>query len=127
MTLNNRRGREVPFFVDDFTYEDIRTAAFDPITTLHDAKNAHPVEMNDSRLGQYKTGGFLVRPDTDGKVYMITLDSYLKNRSSLTGLIPQAFLGQANTWIECPVVKVFALDDATYTDSTPSYINVALV
>jgi hypothetical protein len=127
MTLNNRRGREVPLFVDDFTYEDIRTAAFDPITTLHDAKNVHPAEMNDSRLGTYKTGGFLVRPDTDGKVYMITLDSYLKNKSSLTGLVPQAFLGSANSWIECPVVKVFSLDDATYTDSTPSYINVALV
>lgn len=126
MTLTNRRGREISFFIDDFTYEDIRTANFDPITTLHDGKNVHPIEMNDSRLGTYKKGGFLVRPDTDGALYGITLDSYLKNNSSLTGLTPQKFLGLASTWIECPFVKIYALNDGTYA-SASSYINVALV
>lgn len=126
MTITGRNGREIPFFVDDYTYEDIRTANFDPITTLHDGKNAHPTEMNDSRLGTYTKAGFIVRPDTDGVIYMITLDSYLKNKSSLTGLLPQAFLGAANSWIECPVVKVYALNDGTYP-ATSSYINVALV
>lgn len=125
MTLNNRRGREISFFVDDFTYEDIRTANFDPITTLRDGKNV-ATDMNDSRLGTYKTGGFLVRPDTDGALYGITLDSYLKNKSSLTGLTPQKFLGLASTWIECPFVKIYALNDGTYP-STSSYINVALI
>ena len=124
MTITGRNGREVPFFVDDYTYEDIRTADFDPITTETDAKN--PVAMNASRLGTYMSAGFLVRPDTDGVIYMITLDSYKKNRSSLVGLVPQAFLGAANQWIECPVVKVFAKDDDDYA-SLASYINVALV
>ena len=125
MTLTSRRGREIPFFVSDFTYEDIRTANFDPITTERDGRNV-ATDMNASRLGEYKKGGFIVRPDTDGVIYMITLDGYLKNKSSLTGLTPQAFLGAANSWIECPVVKVYAKNDGTYP-STSDYINVALV
>jgi len=126
MTLTDNRGRQIPFFIQNFTYEDIRTADFDPITTLHDAKHVHPTELNISEVGSYKKGGFLVRPDTDGALYGITLDSYLKNNSSLTGLTPQAFLGLASTWIECPFVKVYAKNDGTYA-STSSYINVALV
>ncbi len=126
MTLTNRNGREIPFFISDFTYESIATANFDPITSLHDGKNVHPVEMNDSRLGSYQKGGFLVRPNADGLLYGITWQDYRNNHNSLTGLVPQAFLGAENSWIECPFVKVYASNDGTYP-STPTLINVALV
>jgi hypothetical protein len=126
MTITGRNGREVPFFPTNYTYEDIRTANFDPITTLHDGVNVTPTHMNASRLGCYQKGGFLVRPDSDGVIYLITLEDYQKNNNSLTGLIPRAFLGAANAWIEIPCVKVYAKNDGTYP-ATGSYINVALV
>jgi hypothetical protein len=126
MTLTDNRGRQIPFFIQNFTYEDIRTANFDPITTLHDAKHVHPTELNISEVGSYQKGGFLVRPDTDGVIYGIPWRDYVNNRKSLTGLTPQSFLGLASTWIECPMVKVYAKNDGTYP-ATSSYINVALI
>ena len=135
MTLTNRNGREIPFYVDDYTYEDIRTANFDPITTLRDGHNV-ATDMNISRLGTYEKAGFLVRPDTDGILYAITWDQYSKairpgqtlaqRQAALLALVPQEFLGLASTWIECAVVKVFALNDGSYA-STSDYINVALI
>jgi len=126
MALIDNRGRQVPFFVNDFTYESIATANFDPITLKHDADNVHPVEMNDSTIGKYTRNGFIVRPDTDGAIYMITHEQYTRNHKSLTGLVPRKFLGLASTWIECPVVKVYAKNDGTYP-ATSDYINVAPV
>ena len=135
MTLTNRNGREIPFFVVDYTYEDIRTADFDPITTLRDGHNAG-ADMNDSRLGCYEAAGFLVKPDTDGVLYAITWDQYSKAIRAgqtyaervvvLAALVPQAYIGLAGVWVECPVVKVFAQSDQSY-GSLASYVNVALV
>jgi len=135
MTLTNRQGREIPFFVTDATYEDIQTADFDPITTLRDGKDL-ATDMNDSRLGCYEAAGFLVKPDTAGVLYAITWEQYSKAISAgqtyaqrlvvLAALVPQAHIGVAGSWIECPMVKVFAQDDGDYA-SLASYINVALV
>jgi hypothetical protein len=128
MALIDNRGRQIPFFVNNYTLENIATANFDPITSLHDAIHAHPTEMNASRVGVYSRGGFLVRPDTDGALYGITWDAYKNNKidgsPSLTGLLPQKFLGLANTWIECPFVKIYSKADGTYP-STSTEINVA--
>ena len=124
MTLVTRRGAQIPFFIESFTYESIATANFDPITTKHDATHVHPTELSDSGIGMYSQNGFLVRPDTTGVFYGITWRQYFDNKKSLTGLIPQAFLGLANTWIECPFVKCYAKNDADYK-SAASYINVA--
>jgi hypothetical protein len=123
MTLVTRRGAEIPFFIEDFTYEDIQTVAFDPITLLHDARHVHPTVLNDSDLGAYTKHGFLVRPDTDGVIYGITWRQYKDNLKSLSGLVPQAYLASANTWIECPFVKIFAHNDGTYPSGS-HYINV---
>jgi hypothetical protein len=124
MALIDNQGRQIPFFVGTFTYESIATADFDPITTLHDARHVHPVEMNDSEVGKYSRGGFLVRPNDDGLLYGITWEDYIRNHKSLTGLTPQAFLGAVDAWIECPFVKVYACNDATYK-TVATYINVA--
>jgi hypothetical protein len=120
----NYRGFQIPFFIESFTLESIATANFDPITSLHDAKHVHPTELNASEVGMYSKGGFLVRPDTDGALYGITWRQYIDNNKSLTGLIPQKFLGLASTWIECPFVKIYNKADGTYP-STSSEINVA--
>ena len=120
MALIDNRGRQIPFFVNSFTYEHIATANFDPITLGTDVTGT----LNDSGIGKYSRNGFLVRPDTDGALYGITYDQYIRNHKSLSGLTPQKFLGLANTWIECPFVKVYAANDGTYP-SASAYINVA--
>jgi hypothetical protein len=124
MAINDNRGRQIPFFVEHFTYEDIQTANFDPITSLHNATHVHPTELNASEVGEYSQKGFLIRPDTDGLIYGITWRDYIDNKKSLTGLSPQAYLASANTWIECAYVKIYAHNDATYPSGS-HYINVA--
>jgi hypothetical protein len=124
MAVVDRLGRQIPFFVEHFSYEDIRTADFDPITSLHDAYHVHPTVMTDTEVGVYEDRGFLVRPDTDGALFGITFYQYTQNKRSLTGLLPQQFLASANTWIECPFVKVYAKNAQSYTGAS-SYINVA--
>jgi hypothetical protein len=111
----DNRGRQIPFFVNDFSYEHIASVDFDPITN---ATDTYGNALNTSQVGKYSKG-FLVRPDTDGLFYGITYDRYLRNHKSLVGLTPIPFLGLANTWIECPYIKVYA------ADTTSDYINVA--
>ena len=117
----DNRGRQIPFFVNSFTYEHIATANFDPITA---ATDTYGNALNASQIGSYSRNGFLVRPDTDGAFYGITYDQYVRNHKSLSGLIPQKFLGLANTWIECPFIKIYAANDGTYP-SVAAYCNVA--
>ena len=122
MALIDRRGRNIPFFVESFTYESIATTDFDPITSGSDATGT----LNASKVGDIKARGFLVRPDTDGALYGITHRQYIdatRNGGTLAGLLPQKYLGVANSWIEVPFVKVFA-GNGSY-QSTSSYINVA--
>lgn len=123
MALTDNRGRQIPFFVENFTLENITNDDFDPITLKTDS--AHPgVDLNDSQIGSYTQGGFLVRPNADGYVYGITWRQWLDNGKSLVGLAPQGFLGLASTWVEVPYVKIFASDDGAYPTVATS-INVA--
>jgi hypothetical protein len=122
MALIDNTGRQIPFFVKSYSYEHIATENFDPITRGVDGLGT----LNASQLGKYTRNGFLVRPNTDGILCAITHDQYIRNHKSLTGLTPQNFLGLANTWIECPLIKVYAKSDATY-GSTSDYINVACI
>jgi hypothetical protein len=116
MALIDNRGRQIPFFVNSFSYEHIAAADFDPITN---ATDTYGNAMNASKVGTYSKGGFLVRPDTDGLFYGIQFDQYLRNHKSLVGLTAVPFLGLANTWIECPMIKVLSAGSAS------AYINVA--
>jgi hypothetical protein len=119
----------VPFLVDDYGYVDISTDDFDPITDLTDWK--YPAgSMNASRRGMYIRKGFLARPNDDGNFYAITYRQYHEVGGSFqdrrgVDLEPQLFLGSANTWIECPLVKVFATDAGSGTECTA--INVGLI
>jgi hypothetical protein len=117
----DNRGRQIPFFVNSFSYEHIATADFDPITA---ATDTYGTAFNASQIGRYSSGGFLVRPDTDGAFYGITYDQYIRNHKSLTGLLPAKFLGLANTWIECPFIKICAANTGGYV-GTSAYCNVA--
>ena len=117
------RGRTIPFFVEDYIYQDIRSANFDPITLKLDAAHG-ATTLTDQQISVYSGRGFLVRPDTDGLFYGITYSAYIRNHKSLTGLVPQGFLALANTWIECPFIKVYAKNDGTYANAA-SYCNIA--
>ena len=133
MAVNVRDGlnRNVAFFIHDYGYVDISTADFDPITTETDWRGA----LDISQVGSYRTNGFLARPDADGLFYAITWAQYeqaMKNPHGLTEaqviatLVPQAFSGVANQWIECLLVKVFATDDATY-GTIAEAVNIGLI
>jgi hypothetical protein len=123
MALIDNRGNQVPFFVEDFTLENITNDDFDPITLLTDSAHV-PGSLNASQVGRYTKAGFLVRPNADGYVYGITWRQWLDNGKSFVGLMPQGFLGLASTWVEVPYVKIYASDDGTFPTVATS-INVA--
>lgn len=127
--ITNGYNVSSPLFVDDYGYVDISTDDFDPITTLTDW--AYPVgSMHISRRGMYMQKGFLARPNADGLVYAITYRQWkevggsFQDRSGVD-LVPQPFLGAANQWIECPLVKVFAQDVASGTECDA--LNIGLI
>jgi hypothetical protein len=126
--LRNPDGINQPIFVDDYGYIDISAESFSPIETLHDWIYLAPVEMHASRQGMYMKKGFLARPDTTGAFYAITLRQYKRERNSFqdragNDIEPELFNATANTWIECPLVKVFSSVDSSYVTASGS-INV---
>jgi hypothetical protein len=127
--ITNGYNVNTPLLVDDYGYVDITTDDFDPITTLTDWK--YPLgTMHISRRGMYIRKGFLARPNADGFVYAITYRQYHEVGGSFqdrqgVDLVPQPFLGVANQWIECPLVKVFAQDTASGTECDA--LNIGLI
>jgi len=133
-------GAAVPLIVDDYFLEDIETDAFDPLTTLHDSEHVHPLEMTEEHAwGLYGKNGFLVRPNADGDLWCITrrqLENAVRRGAPfadkvtiLAGLEPKRFNGVANTWVECPVVKVFGGEggDTGHYVSEATEINVGII
>lgn len=132
MPVQQTYGAAVPFLCDDYFLEDITTDAFDPLTTLHDSEHVHPTEMDiEHAWGLYGKNGFLVRPNADGDLYCITrrqLENAVRSNATkaqrvtaLADLEPKKFNGVANTWVECPVVKVMGGDG----DGTGHYVSEA--
>lgn len=141
MQIHQTSGSAVPFFVDDFFLEDITTDAFDPITTLHDSEHVSPTEMTVQHAeGLYAKNGFLVRPNADGALYVITLRQLWNALSSkeqtiaqkaavLATLEPKKFNGLAGVWVECPVIKVMGGDGdgSGHYESVPTEIEVGII
>jgi len=109
-------GRQVPFFIQDYKYIDIQSSAFDPCTN----------EASDEEKRKYMDYGFLVRPNIDGSFYGITWQQYYNNNFSLEGITPEPYLGCANQWIECPIVYVYAHNDASF-GNVSTFINVGII
>jgi hypothetical protein len=114
--ITDREGRNVPFFVDYFLYKSVATEDFSP---------TEDPSLSAVEIGLYVEKGFIVRPDADGDVYGITLYAYLRNNKSLTGLIPQKFLGSQNQWVECRFIKIYPSNDTNYK-TTATAINVGI-
>lgn len=130
--IHSTYGAGVPLIVDDYFREDITTDSFDPLTTLHDSEHVHPTEMTEEHAwGLYGKNGFLVRPNADGDLFCITRRqlenavgrnaTFAQTVAALSDLEPKAFTGVENTWIECPVVKVFGPEG----DGTGHYVSTA--
>jgi hypothetical protein len=126
-------GRALPLIVEDFNLEDITTDGFDPVTTLHDADNVSPAEMTEERaIAKYEKKGFMVRPNADGALYVVTHRQYIEacktNKQTLATRVailatlePKKWNGVANSWCECPVIKVFGGSG----DRTGHYASIA--
>ncbi len=114
--LTDREGRNQPLFLDYYEYYSIATEDFSPTVDP---------SLTDEQIGIYEDKGFLVKPNADGALYGITLYHYLKNGKSLTGLVPQQYIGKDGQWIECRLIKVYAANDATYA-SIATAINVGI-
>jgi hypothetical protein len=115
-TLVDREGRNQPLFIDYYEYHSIATEDFSPMED--------PC-LSDEELGLYKANGFLVRPNADGSLYGVSLYHYKANGDSLTGLIPQRYLGSENQWVECRFIKILATNDGSY-GSIATAINVGV-
>jgi hypothetical protein len=141
MQLHMTKGSALPLIVDDYFCEDISPNAFDPFVTLHDSEHVHPTAMLvQYAYDQYIKNGFLVRPNEDGAIYCITWRQFHKacrpgmtlaqKQTALDALEPKKYNGVANTWIECPVVKVFGStgDGAGhYLAEAATEINVGII
>ena len=120
--LIDSEGRNVPLFIDYFHYKSIATADYSPI---------EDPSFDSEELGLIEKKGFLVRPNADGNFYGITLHAFLGNLTAvtkvptLTGLVPELYLGSQNQWIECRFVKVYASNNGTYA-TVATAINVGI-
>src|SRR5512133_1827594 len=110
-------GSDYPAFVDDILYVNVATADFSPI---EDPSPSIP------SLDAYK--GFLVRPQADGNFYGITYTQWVRagRPVALTALVPVLITVSANQWLECPMVKIFAANDATYP-CTANPLNIGVI
>lgn len=120
MASTGSRGN-APAFWHTETYErSIATADYYPGCALDVTAG-----LSAARIGDL-WDGFFVRPEIDGVLYAITLQQYLDNKKSVTGLVPTKLYATAGNYEFQPVVYVFAHDDATYPSAT-SNINIAIV
>jgi len=132
--LHDTTGKSVPFLVDDFHLESIAIANFDPIGDEADAE--HVTLLASQIENWYGKRGFLVRPDAEGSLYAVTWRQYktalragmtfAEKQAALAALVPKLFLGAANTWVECPVVKVYAHNEQEYPSAAET-INVGKI
>ncbi len=132
-TLQMTHGRALPLIVEDFNLEDITTDAFDPVTTLNDAEFVHPNDMPEERaIAKYEKKGFMVRPNADGALYVVTHRQYIEackngghtlalRQAILATLEPKKWNGVENQWCECPIIKVLGGSG----DRTGHYASVA--
>lgn len=130
--IHQTAGYATPLFVDDTWVEDISGDAFDPIVTLHDIDHVHPTAMTEQHAAAlYAKNGFLVRPNADGDLYVVTwrqLQNVVRSnatfdekQAALALIEPRVLNGKDGQWIECSVVKVFGGDG----DGTGHYVSVA--
>lgn len=132
MQIHQTAGYATPLFVDDTWTEDITTDAFDPIVTLHDIDHVHATEMTEPHAAAYYAkNGFLVRPNADGDLWVVTwrqLQNVVRSnatfdekQAALPDIEPRRINGKDGQWLECSVVKVFGGDG----DRTGHYASVA--
>ncbi len=132
-------GAAVPFILDDFNLEDL-TESFDPITTLCDADFVSPTQMPEERAdAKYARAGFLVRPNADGAIYVITWRQFqaaikkdmtrTERVTALGTLEGKKWNGLAGQWLEVPVVKVFGVsgDDAGHSLTIATECEIGII
>jgi hypothetical protein len=97
--ITDARSHEVPFLLDDIDIKSLASVDFDPYNS------ASPTASDKAR---YLNGGFLVRPNADGDVKVVTWANYKDNDDTVVDAnaitIPGCTTG---VWELVRVVKVF--------------------
>ena len=119
MTLTGALGGAPSFWFSEIYDRSIATEDYYPGCTADVSDSWSTARINDF------WDGFYVRPTTDGVLYVITYHQYLKNKKSVTGLVPVKLNAKDGVWELTKVVKVFAHNDGTYASAT-SDINIAI-
>ena len=103
--INDARNQNVAFFTDDVDIKSVSGADFDPYNS------GSPTDSDQAR---YLNKGFLVRPDTDGAVKVVTFANYVENDRVVVDANAVILTGCLNAkWEEVRVVKVFDADTAS--------------
>jgi len=111
MEINDTRNQATPFLVDD-----IEVAAV--LGDIDPYNDGSPTVCNQSR---YLDHGFLVRPDTNGSIRVVTWADYNENDNVVVDANAVTITGCVTfKWEECRIVKVFQ----TGTDSTNILVGI---
>ena len=113
MNITDGRQQDIPFFVDDVVIKAV-SGDFDPY-------NSGDPTISDK--AKYLDNGFLVRPDTDGAIKVVTWANYKANKDTVVDANGVILTGCVTSkWEEVRVVKVFE----TGSDSTNVMIGIIL-
>ena len=113
MNITDGRNQSVPLFADDVEIQAL-SGDFDPYASGSGTT---------SDKAKYLNHGFLVRPDTDGAIKVVTWANYKANGDTVVDANGVILTGCVTSkWEEVKVVKVFE----TGSDSTNVMIGIIL-
>jgi len=99
MQINNARGGMVPFIVEDVDVKSVSGQDFDPYNS------GSPTASDKAR---YLNHGFLVRPNADGPIKVVTWANYKENDDAVVDANAVTLTGCVTSkYEEVRVVKVF--------------------
>lgn len=97
----------------------IATVDIDPLTS-EDFTDAEVALLTENGFAVCNTG------DDTGTLYAVTYFQYMRNKKSLTGIVPRKITLASGDWCLTPVIKVFAGDDANYA-TTVTAVNIGII
>ena len=87
---------------------DVTSADFDGTDTANVPVAMKTQEQNNSHFNPWKkNGGFVLKPDLDGVIDVLSWEDYERNGKVVDDTLKQSILGLGGAWNEERVVKVY--------------------